>query len=164
MLELTESTIRRCFVNASRKEVASAGLPADLETRPWADLDYLGWHDPKFAKRAYVVLPALDGKPIGVMLRLGDAQPAGPQICEWCRDHRTLAEVAFFSARRVGESGRRGNTVGTLICRRFECSWNVRNDPPLPYDGFDQDAARAARIDALRLRVAAFADMLLTGR
>lgn len=164
MLHLTESTIRKSFVNASRKEVASAGLPAELDATPWDSLDYLGWHDPKFAKRAYVVLPSLDGDPVGIVLRRSDGQPRQRQICEWCRDHRLFNDVAFFSARRVGESGRRGNTVGTLICGNFECSWNVRNDPPKPYDGFDVEAARVARIDSLRLRVASFADMLLQGR
>ncbi|MBN9612957.1 MAG: FBP domain-containing protein, partial [Actinobacteria bacterium] len=54
--------------------------------------------------------------------------------------------------------------VGTLICRDFECSQNVRNDPPPAYDGYDVAAAREHRIDNLRLKVAGFADMLLTGR
>ncbi len=164
MLPLTAASIRSSFVNASRKEVSVAGLPEDLEARDWDALDYLGWHDPKFAKRAYVVLPAPDGTPTGILLRQADASPQRRQICEWCRDARLINEVVFFSARRVGESGRRGNTVGTLVCRNFQCSRVVRTDPPVPYDGFDMAADRERRIERLQQRVAGFADMLVTGR
>ncbi len=164
MLALTAPVIRSSFINASRKESSVAGLPDDLDTRDWSQFDYLGWHDPKFAKRAYVVLPAFDGTPTGIMLRQADASPQRRQICEWCRDTRLINEVVFFSARRAGESGRRGNTVGTLICQNFQCSWNVRTDPPLPYDGFDMAAERQRRIEHLQHRVASFADMLVTGR
>ncbi|MGW9021867.1 FBP domain-containing protein [Leucobacter chromiiresistens] len=164
MLPLTADTIRSSFINASRKEVSVAGLPDDLDTRDWDSLDYLGWHDPKFAGRAYAVLPAPDGAPAGVLLRQSNAAPQRRQICEWCRDPRLINEVVFFSARRVGESGRRGNTVGTLLCRNFQCSWVVRADSPAPYDGFDMDADRRRRIERLQQRVAGFADMLITGR
>ena len=164
MLALTAPLIRSSFINASRKEASVAGLPDDLDTRDWASLDYLGWHDPKFAKRAYVLLPTPDGSVAGVLLRQADVSPQRRQICEWCRDARLISEVVFFAAKRVGESGRRGNTVGTLVCQNFQCSWNVRTDPPLPYDGFDMEADRERRIAQLQQRVAGFADMLITGR
>ncbi|WP_336660904.1 FBP domain-containing protein [Leucobacter sp. USHLN153] len=164
MLALTAESIRSSFVNASRKEASVAGIPDDLDARDWQSLDYFGWHDPKFAKRAYVVLPAFDGTPTGIVLRPADSAPQRRQICEWCRDTRLINEVVFFAARRVGESGRRGNTVGTLVCQNFQCSWNVRSDPPMPYDGFDMAADRERRIAQLQERVASFADMLVTGR
>ncbi|WP_416445556.1 FBP domain-containing protein [Leucobacter sp. HNU] len=164
MLPLTESIIRSSFVNASRREVKDAVLPDFLDAVAWDALDYLGWRDPKFAKRAYVVLPSLDGDPVGVVLRQADAAPRSRAMCSWCRDVRLPNDVVFWSARRVGEAGRRGATVGTLICRDFECSRNVRNDPPPAYEGYDVAAARVQRIDELRLKVAGFADMLVTGR
>lgn len=164
MLPLTESAIRSSFVNASRKEAKDATLPDGLESIDWDRLDYLGWRDPKFAKRAYVVLPPLDGEPVGVMLRQAEAAPRARAMCGWCCDVRLPNDVVFWSARRVGDAGRRGATVGTLICRDFECSHNVRDDPPPAYEGYDVAAAREQRIDNLRLKVAGFADMLLTGR
>ncbi|GAA1799162.1 FBP domain-containing protein [Leucobacter iarius] len=164
MLPLNESTIRSSFVNASRKETKDAVLPDFLDAVAWDALDFLGWRDPKFAKRAYVVLPSLDGDPVGVVLRQADAAPRSRAMCSWCRDVRLPNDVVFWSARRVGEAGRRGATVGTLICRDFECSHNVRNDPPPAYEGYDVAAARVQRIDELRLKVAGFADMLVTGR
>ncbi|KKI22465.1 MULTISPECIES: FBP domain-containing protein [unclassified Leucobacter] len=164
MLPLNESTIRSSFVNASRKEAKDAVLPDFLDAVAWDALDFLGWRDPKFAKRAYVVLPSLDGDPVGVVLRQADAAPRSRAMCSWCRDVRLPNDVVFWSARRVGDAGRRGATVGTLICRDFECSHNVRNDPPPAYEGYDVAAARVQRIDELRLKVAGFADMLVTGR
>ncbi len=164
MLPLNESIIRSSFVNASRKEAKDAVLPDFLDAVAWDALDFLGWRDPKFAKRAYVVLPSLDGDPVGVVLRQADAAPRSRAMCSWCRDVRLPNDVVFWSARRVGDAGRRGATVGTLICRDFECSHNVRNDPPPAYEGYDVAAARAQRIDELRLKVAGFADMLVTGR
>lgn len=164
MLPLNESTIRSSFVNASRKEAKDAVLPDFLDAVAWDALDFLGWRDPKFAKRAYVVLPSLDGDPVGVVLRQADAAPRSRAMCSWCRDVRLPNDVVFWSARRVGDAGRRGATVGTFICRDFECSHNVRNDPPPAYEGYDVAAARVQRIDELRLKVAGFADMLVTGR
>lgn len=167
MHPLTEDFIRASFINASRREVKEMGLPADLEALPdtvWHDLDFLGWRDPKFARRAYVVLPRLDGDPVGVMLKEAEAAPRSRALCNWCRDVRLPNDVVFWSARRVGAAGRRGSTVGTLICRDFECSRNVRNDPPPAYEGFDVAAARTRRIEDLQLRVAGFAEMLIAGR
>lgn len=167
MHQLTESFIRSSFVNASRREVKEMTLPdafGTMEEGDWERLDYLGWRDPKFARRAYVVLPRLDGDPVGVALKQAEASPRSRAMCNWCRDVRLPNEVVFWSAKRVGDAGRRGSTVGTLICRDFECSRNVRNDPPPAYEGYDVAAARVRRIDELRLKAMGFAEMLIAGR
>lgn len=164
MIHLTESLIRSSFVNASRKEVKDMTLPDTLDITQWESFDYYGWRDPKFAKRAYIVLPSLDGNLTGIMLRQADAAPRSRAMCNWCCDVRLPNDVMFWSARRVGEAGRRGATVGTLMCGNFECSHNVRNDPPPAYEGYDVVAARIQRIDTLRLKAASFADMLVSGR
>ena len=130
----------------------------------WLDLDFYGWRDPKFARRTYVVLPRLDGEPVGIMLKQAEASPRSRAMCNWCQDVRLPNDVVFWSAKRVGDAGRRGATVGTLICRDFECSRNVGNDPPPAYEGYDVATARVKRIDDLRLKAAGFADMLLAGR
>ncbi|GAA1316332.1 FBP domain-containing protein [Leucobacter albus] len=167
MHPLTESFIRSSFVNASRRETKELSLPDHFETlseADWAALDYYGWRDPKFARRAYAVLPLLDGDPVGVCFTQAEATPRSRAMCNWCRDVRLPNDVVFWAAKRAGAAGRRGDTVGILLCRDFECSKNVRNDPPPAYEGYDVAAARAERIDTLRLKAASFADMLVTGR
>jgi hypothetical protein len=57
--------------------------------------------------------------------------------------------VIFSSAKRAGDAGRNGNTIGTLVCADFECAANVQKRPPSAYIGFDVEAARAHRIAAL---------------
>ena len=63
----------------------------------------------------------------------------------------------LYAARRAGSAGRKGDSLGTLVCMNFECSSNVRKLPPVAYLGFDVEAARLECIEVLRTRVAAFA-------
>lgn len=164
MRPLTDSLIRSSFVNASRREVKEMVLPDGLESIDWEALDYFGWRDPKFARRAYAVLPLPGGELAGVLLKRAEAAPRSRAMCGWCQDVRLPNDVVFYSARRVGDAGRRGATVGVLLCEDFQCSRNVRNDPPPAYEGFDVAAARERRIETLRLKAAGFADMLVSGR
>lgn len=166
MRPLTEPFIRTSFINASRREVKELTLPTgfdELSERDWDGLDFFGWRDPKFVRRGYAVLPLLDGDPVGVCFTQAEATPRSRAMCNWCRDVRLPNDVVFWGAKRTGTAGRRGDTVGILLCRDFECSRNVRNDPPPAYEGFNVAAARETRIDTLRLKAASFADMLLTG-
>ncbi|GAA0964869.1 FBP domain-containing protein [Frigoribacterium faeni] len=167
MLPLTEKTIRASFANASRRETADLTLPARFDEIDWADLEFLGWRDPKLARRAYVVVP-LGAVPetgstadepglIGVVLKQAEASPRARAQCTWCQDVRLPNDVVFYSAKRAGAAGRNGDTVGTLVCADFECSANVHVAPPEAYLGFDVEAARAERIASLRDRAAGFA-------
>jgi hypothetical protein len=160
MFSLDEKSVRSSFVNASRSEVKDLTLPAEFATLDWEKLDYLGWRDPRMARRAYVVVP-VDDQPVGVLLRLADASTRSRAQCTWCQDITLPNDVAFYSARRAGPGGRNGNTIGTLVCADFECSSNVRKAPPMAYIGFDVDAARAERILTLRGRAAGFAASVL---
>jgi len=159
MLPLTDKTIRSSFVNASKKEVSDLTLPAGFDDLDWDRLDYLGWRDLKFGRRAYVIIPLTDG-PVGVMLTSAEAAPTRRAQCSWCQDVSLPNDVLFYSARRAGAAGRRGDSVGTLICADFECSANVRRDPRVAYLGFDVEAARQARMSALVERVNGFAEDL----
>lgn len=163
---LTESFIRSSFINASRKEVKDMTLPAgfdELTEADWQAHDVFGWRDPKFARRAYVIIPQLDGDPIGIALKQAESSARARAMCNWCRDVRLPNEVALWSAKRTGDAGRRGNTVATLACLEFQCSRDVRNDMPPAYEGYDVVAARERRIDELQLRAAGFAEGLLNG-
>ena len=164
MLPITPVDLRAAFVNASRKEVASITLPDWFDDADWASLDYLGWRDPKIARRAYVVAPTLDGEPVGIVLRRADAAPRARAQCSWCQDVRLPNDVVLYSAKLAGAAERRGDTVATLLCEDFECSRNVRKLPPLAYEGYDLEAARLRRIDELRMRAAGFADAVVRER
>ncbi|PZF69026.1 FBP domain-containing protein [Curtobacterium sp. MCPF17_047] len=156
MLPVTIEALRASFVNASRRELTDMTVP-DLETVDWDDLTFLGWRDPKTSRRAYAVVPTLDGALVGIVLRQAEASPRSRAQCSWCQDVKLPNEVVFYSAKRSGPAGRKGDTVGTLVCQDFQCSRNVRKTPPPAYGGYDVDAARLRRIEDLQLRVAGFA-------
>lgn len=129
MQTLTDKTIRASFVNASRRELTEAPIP-DLTTVGWDRLDYLGWTDPQRPAVSYVALE-VDGDVSTVILRLAGGQTRRKAMCAWCEDISATHNVAMFSAKRAGAAGRKGDTVGTLICADFGCSRNVRRAPSL---------------------------------
>jgi hypothetical protein len=156
MLPITLEAVRASFVNASRRELTDMTVP-DLDTVAWDDLTFLGWRDPKVSRRAYAVVPTLDGHIVGVLFRQAEASPRSRAQCSWCQDVKLPNDVVFFSAKRSGPAGRKGDTVGTLVCQDFQCSRNVRKTPPPAYEGHDVEAARLRRMEDLQLRVTAFA-------
>jgi hypothetical protein len=156
MLPITVEALRASFVNASRREVTEMTVP-DLDPVDWDGLTFLGWRDPKTPRRAYAVVPTLDGDLVGIALRQAEASPRSRAQCSWCQDVKLPNDVVFYSAKRSGPAGRKGDTVGTLVCQDFQCSRNVRRTPPPAYEGYDVDAARLQRMEDLQLRVAAFA-------
>lgn len=165
MHALTENQIRASFVNASRREVAQATLP-DLSTVDWDRLDYLGWRDRRAPLSAYVVVEH-DAGPVGVLLRAGDRAGAARRrtVCAWCADVVETEDVSLYVARRAGAAGRKGDTIGTLICTDFRCSRNVRRRPTRSEAGSDTSVAREAiverRVAELRERARAFVGEVL---
>ena len=105
----------------------------------------------------------LDDEPVGILLRQTDARPLSRPQCSWCNDVQLPNDVVMFAAKRAGDAGRRGDTVGILVCENFECSVNVRKLPPSAYLGFDREAARDRRIEALRANVTEFARSVRDG-
>ena len=157
MHPLTETTLRASFINASRREVADLTLPAGFDETRWDRLDYLGWRDPRFDRRAYVIVPTLDGDLLGIVLRHPGTTPLRKAQCSWCHDVTLPNDVVLYTARRSGKAGRNGDTVGTLMCEGFQCSANARRPPKAWYEGFDVEAARLTQVEDLQLRAAAFA-------
>lgn len=146
MQPLTDAAIRSSFVNASRREIHAAILP-DLTEIDWTATDLLGWRDRKKDNTAYVVLELHDA-PVGV--RLTTAPRSGPRrrtLCAWCRDVVVAEDVTMYVARRAGSAGRRGNTIGTLICTEFGCNANVRRRPTLSEVGSSDERDRIMLID-----------------
>ncbi|MBS1908078.1 MAG: FBP domain-containing protein [Actinobacteria bacterium] len=156
MLPIDERAIRASFRNASRKEASSLTLPPAFGEIDFSLLDYLGWSDPKMPRRAYVVAQRDDGAPVSVLLQQTEQRTLARAQCSWCEDVTLRNDVQFFAARKAGASGRNGNTLGVLICSGFGCSENVRRLPPLAYEGYDREAARAQRILRLQQHVQGF--------
>ncbi len=158
MQPLTEKMIRSSFINASRQEAKKLTLPENFSTLDWDRLDYLGWRDPKMPQRGYMIYTDSEGQTRGLLLRVTDGgrKPGSSAMCEMCRDVTIPCSVGMFTTRRSGQSGRDGNTLGTLICLHFECSSNVRIPPPKDPINPDPMVVVAQRIDMLDERVNAF--------
>lgn len=155
MLPITDAQIRASFINASVRERAALSLPADFAELDWDRRDFLGWRDRKLPNVGYVVAP-IGGELVGVMLKRADGRLRSRPQCSWCEDVHLPNDVLFFVARRAGAAGRRGDTIGTLVCADFQCSANARKRPPVAYLGFDVEAARDRRVEALREHVVGF--------
>lgn len=157
MEKITDKQIRSCFVNASRSEAAKLTLPARFATLDWDRLDFLGWRDEKMPQRGYLVSQTGD-RPVGLMLRAPDGGSGKNRkvLCDLCRDVFSEEDVYLWVAKRAGQSGRDGNTVGTLICAQFVCSANVRKEPPVSEIEPDPAAVVERQIRGLRERTERF--------
>ena len=124
MHPLTENQIRASFINTSQRERNAVAMP-ELANINWDEVDFLGWRDRKIDNVGYVVV-WLGEEPVGVMLRTGNGRTRARPQCSWCEDVHLPNDVVFFSAKRAGQAGRNGNTVGTLVCAGFECSANAQ--------------------------------------
>lgn len=154
MRAVTEDEVRASFVNVTKSERTAIVMP-ELETLDWDKLNFLGWRDRKQPLVGYVVA-VVDGGLLGVMLRQAETKPQSRALCSWCTDVTLPNDVVLFAAKRAGDAGRKGDTVGTLACDAMQCSRNVRKLPPLAYPGFDREAARLERIAALSTHVEGF--------
>ncbi|WP_026413257.1 FBP domain-containing protein [Actinomadura oligospora] len=128
MKPLTERDVRTSFVNCSKGEATRLHLPRDFAELAWDDLDFLGWRDPAAPERAYLVAEH-DGRLVGISLRATAAASRGfttRSMCSLCLTTRTGGGVALMTARRTGEDGRQGNSVGQYMCSDLACSLFVR--------------------------------------
>ncbi|HET9171825.1 MAG TPA: FBP domain-containing protein [Actinospica sp.] len=159
MRPVTEPEIRACFINCSKGEAQRLNLPRDFaEQQPaWPDLDYLGWRDPGAPDRAYLVADR-EGL-IGISLRTASSGGRGftaRSICTLCKTTRTGGGVALLTARRAGESGRNGNTVGQYICSDLACSLYVRGEKTSAGTLLDETLDTPTRIARLEKGLDAF--------
>ena len=159
---MTEREIRRSFVNCSRGESEGMHLPAGFAGLDWPGLAVLGWRDPKAPLRGYLVLER-DGGPLGISLRAADTRMSGrvPAMCLLCQTALPGDAISLFTARRAGEAGRNGNTVGTYMCADLGCSVRARTEIPPWLRDRDADVVGEERTAELRQRVHAFADAVL---
>lgn len=128
MRPITERDVRLSFVNCSKGEAKRLSLPRDFADLSWDDLDFLGWRDPGAPERAYLVAER-DGGLVGIALRTAPRAARGftsRSMCSLCLTTRTGGGVALMTARRTGEAGRQGNSVGRYLCTDLACSLYVR--------------------------------------
>ncbi len=159
MRPLTEPQVRRSFVNCSRGEAQGLTLPRGFADLDWSGLDVLGWRDPKAPLRGYLVLDLADG-PVGIAVRAADSRMSSGTavMCLLCQTGQAGDAVSLFTARRTGEAGRNGNTVGTYICADLGCSDRVRTEIPPWLQLRDPVEVVAERAAELRGRAEGFLD------
>ncbi|GGV29003.1 hypothetical protein GCM10010182_60000 [Actinomadura cremea] len=166
MRAITERDLRSCFVNCSKGDAKRLNLPKDFAQCPWNDLDFLGWRDPKAPERAYLVAETSD-RPVGVALRIASAPGKArgfnsTSLCSFCQTVHTGGGVALMSARRSGEAGKQGNTVGRYLCADLACSLYVRGrKQTLLGDAHDDGVPLEEKTARIRANLAAFTTLIL---
>ncbi len=162
MEPLTEREIRRSFVNCSRSEATALTLPGPLDEVLWEDREFLGWRDPRAPLRGYAVWWFGD-RPLGIALRAADSSMSArtAAMCLWCQTTRSGTDVSLFTAKRAGEAGRHGNTVGQYVCADLDCSRRVRTDIPPWLRDRDPGEVVPERASALQDRLNGFAERVL---
>ncbi len=156
---LSEQQVRRSFINCSRGEAQSLALPKDFAALAWDDLGVLGWRDPKAPLRGYLVAES-DGAVVGIALRAAESRMSSrtAAMCLLCQTTQSGDAVSLFTARRMGEAGRNGNTVGTYICADLGCSQRARTEIPPWLQDRNPDEVGAERAAELHERVHGFLD------
>jgi hypothetical protein len=124
---VTERDIRTSFVNCSKGEAKRLAIPKDLATRPWDDLDFLGWRDPAAPDRAYIVAESGTGF-VAVALRRAAPTAGRPRrgMCTLCLTAHSGDGVSLMTARKAGRGGQQGNSVGAYMCSDLACSLYMR--------------------------------------
>jgi hypothetical protein len=78
-------------------------------------------------------------------------------MCSLCLTTHTSSGVALMTARRTGEAGRRGNTVGEYLCTDLACSLYTRGKKQAAGDpGLDETLAVADKIARTQTNLATF--------
>ncbi|NRQ37878.1 FBP domain-containing protein [Nonomuraea sp. NN258] len=124
MRPISEREIRASFVNCTKGEAKRLAVPRDLDTRPWDDLDFLGWQDPASPGRSYLVAEHGDTL-VGVMLRQASRQAGHVRrsMCSFCLTTHSGDGVSLLTARRKAGNG---DSVGAYLCTDLACSLYLR--------------------------------------
>lgn len=162
MQPLTEEVIRTVIVNATADEIDQIEMPVNLFVADWPSLDFFAWRDPVFARRGYLVVER-DGDAVGVMMSATDPSRTRAGLCNMCHTMQPGNQVSLFTARKAGDAGRNGDSIGTYMCADLSCHDTVRLVPPLAPSEVrdllhvDHRAHRALQ------RVRGFVDQVLAG-
>ena len=155
MRPLTDADVRASFVNATEEELRLIELPPDFLLIDWDFRDFLAWRDPAAGKRGCVIVETEQGA-AGIVLRASDPGRSRSGMCNICHTMQPGSQVALFSARRAGEAGRRGDSIGTYICADLSCHDNVRLAHPLAPNEIRAEGQVDMRLDGTRRRMERF--------
>lgn len=158
MRAVSEQDIRASFVNCSKGEAKRLPLPRDLDERPWDDLDFLGWRDLSAPDRSYLVTD-VDGELTGITLRFPSQQRGflHRSMCSVCLTTHPGSGVSLMTARKTGQAGRDGNSVGIYLCTDLDCSLYVRGRKnPAPGGRFEESLTVDQQIERTRTKLFAF--------
>ena len=100
-----------------------------------------------------------DGEPLGIALPAsGTRMSSRSAMCLLCHTVQPAASISLFTARRVGQAGRNGSTVGTYICADLDCAHRMLAVPPSVQrlDEELQELAVTEQVAGLRQRLRAF--------
>lgn len=159
MRPLTEDDVRASFVNARDDDLRLVALPHDFVLTDWDHLDFLAWRDPRTRGRGYLVAE-VDGRATGVVLRAAEGSSrARSAMCNLCHTMQPADQVALFTARKAGDAGIHGDSVGTYICADLACHETVRLAAPLAPNEVRASVDR--RIDGTRRRTEDFVARVL---
>ncbi|PZU27676.1 MAG: FBP domain-containing protein [Microbacterium sp.] len=158
MQALTEDQVRAALVNASPEERDRLTVPMSFVLADWDHLDFFAWPDPDNRGRGYVVVER-GGVPTGVVLRAASGARSRAAMCNLCHTMQPGNQVALFTARRAGDAGERGDSVGTYVCADLGCHENVRLAARLAPSEVRASVDR--RIDGTRRRVEAFVERVV---
>ena len=156
----TPAQILKAFRCATRSEVKRVTFAANFDAVDFGKLEYYGWADPKIPRRAYLLVELPDG-PLALLLNRAAVKPRGRAMCTWCNDVNLTDEAVLYTVRRGGAAGRKGDTIGTLICANFGCSRNVRQLPPAYHKDTDLQRLRGQQVEQLLRKVHGFVDKVL---
>ncbi|MET0864676.1 MAG: FBP domain-containing protein [Nakamurella sp.] len=160
MKPATQQEIRASLANCSRGEAARMTFPAGYRDLSWADIEYLGWRDPKAPLRGYLVIWRAD-RLVGIALRAPEAVTKKSVMCTLCRSTHSSGGVALFVAKLAGAAGRADNTVGTYICADLNCSRYARQPKPTVSVRPEPGKSLEEKLAGLQERAAAFVDRVL---
>ena len=159
MRPLTEEDVRSSFVNASADELRLVALPADFVITDWDHLDFMAWRDPRTRGRGYLIAE-VDGEPVGIVMRASEGSSrARAAMCNLCHTMRPADQVVMYTARKAGDAGAHGDSVGTYVCADLSCHENVRLAAPLAPN--EVRASVDLKIDGTRRRTEAFVARVL---
>ncbi|MWB98473.1 FBP domain-containing protein [Agromyces seonyuensis] len=162
MQPITQETLPEVLGNATARELDEIEAPLEFLVLEWDRVTAFGWRDAKFAQRGYFVAD-FDGEPVGIVLKA--AAPPGSRfraaMCAFCHTQQPADQVRMFAARRAGDAGERGDTVGTYLCADLKCHENIGLPVPLAPSEVRPVGLAAERADRYVGRVRGFvADVL----
>ncbi|TWS20620.1 FBP domain-containing protein [Tsukamurella asaccharolytica] len=162
---VTQQQVIDAFRGATKSEVKRVTFPTDFDDLDFAALEYVGWRDKKIPRRAYVSVPT--GGPDGeglvtLLLTQAETKPKAKAMCTWCRDVTITSQAVLYTVRRGGPAGRKGDTIGVLVCEDFRCAANARKLPPAFHKGTDTEEIREQNLADLRRRVTGFVAEVLS--